>query len=150
MSLSAITSPMPVNDEINKGLNLSRPNLLRHQHLIFEANFNEDITNALRPAQPGLGRNIPHANLHTLKLHWFCPKTQLFTQDTTVTKYQTADYLIQALKIYKYTTKFTTFIFSLELVVHLYISMYISRVNYAVLSNNDQDMQPLYELVTLH
>ena len=91
-----------------------------------------------------------HANLHTFELHWFCPKTQLFTQDTTVTKYQTADYLIRALKIYKYTTKFTTFIFSLELVVHLYISMYISRVSYAVLFTNDRDLQPLYELVTSH
>ena len=118
MLLRAIISLIRANEETNKGLNL-----LLHQHLIFKVYFHEDITNALQPAQPGLGLNIPYANLHALKLDWFCPKTQLFTQDTTVTKYQTADYLIRALKKYKYTTKFTIIIFSLELIVYLYISM---------------------------
>ena len=64
MLLRAIISLMPVNEEINKDLNF-----LLHQRLIFKANFHEDITNALQPPQPGSGHDIPHANLHTLKLH---------------------------------------------------------------------------------
>ena len=124
---------MSVNEKINKSLNF-----LPHQHLILKAKFHEDTTNALQPAYPGSGCNISHANLYT------------FTQNKTVTKYQTADYLIQALQRYKYITNSTTLIFSLEFAVHLYIPMYISRMSYAVLSNNIQDLQPLYELVTLH
>ena len=82
--------------------------------------------------------NISHANLYT------------FAQNKTVTKYQIADYLIQALQRYKCITKSTDFIFSFEFVVHIYIPMYISIMSNAVLSNNTQDLQPLYELVTLH
>ena len=79
---------------------------------------------------------------HLITNNTISTRTQSFTQDTTATKYQIADYIIQPLKLIKFTTVYLYF----ELVMYLYIS----SGSFTVLLKSIQSLQLLYGLVNLH